>query len=109
MLSDDLLSFIWEHRHEDPYSLAFRRSAYEGFDFMLALEAIKARQKLARKIPTWAEVPHLFVPSEVMVEQSSSPETAQHKSRFVRSAKWKVLDMSGGLGVDSYAFAQKSR
>lgn len=105
-LSEELVSFVFAHRFDDVRQLAFQRDKFSGIDFFSALEAIQARQKLARKFPEWAEIPGLFVPHPVMVEQASGIETANYKQRFIRKPYWKVLDMSGGLGSDSIAFSQ---
>ena len=53
-------------------------------------------------------MPEVFVPEAVVVEQSSSPETAAYKSQFVPT-DGTVLDLSGGMGADSFAFAKVAK
>lgn len=108
MIPASLLTYVWEHREDDVRALALRsKDAPQGFAMQQALSAIQARQKLAIKHPQWAEVPQVFIPEPVVVEQSSSPETSEYKQRFVHST-WHILDLSGGMGGDSFALAQKA-
>lgn len=104
--SNELIQFVFTHRDDDVRQLAFQRAKYPDIDFLSALDAIQARQKLAKKFPDWAGHPEFFVPHPVMVEQASGVETSDYKRRFIRHPFWKVLDMSGGLGGDSFAFSQ---
>lgn len=107
MVSSELLSYVWAHREADVRQLALEEKGRRALPFSLpvALNAIQARQKLRQKHPTWYQVPEVFVPEAVVVEQSSSEELAQYKSRMVASGSL-VLDLSGGMGADSYAFAK---
>lgn len=107
--SEELLTYVWAHRAEDVRVLALRsKEAPRGFTISQALSAIQARQKLAIKHPKWASVREVFVPEPVIVEQSSGSETSEYKLRFIEP-HWHILDLSGGMGADSYAFAQKAR
>lgn len=110
MIDSELLSYVWAHREADVRQLALEAKGGNSLSFSLtsALNAIQARQKLRLKHPAWYEVPEVFVPEAVMVEQSSSHETAEYKSRLV-TPNALVLDLSGGMGADSFAFAQVAR
>lgn len=106
--SQELIDYVWAHRDEDVRTLALRsKNAPQGFALSEALSAIQARQKLALKHPRWAEAKAVFIPQPVVVEQSSSPETSAYKLRFIEP-HWQILDLSGGMGADSYALAQKA-
>ena len=86
-------------------------------DIMAGLDSERA-QKVARKLPAWAAVDAdrraagldpLEFPSALSLEQCSSSLTAMYKA--VQAAATDVplgtvLDLTGGLGVDSWAFAQ---
>lgn len=106
---NELLEFIYSHRNDDVRQLALQRDKYPQVDFQIALNAITARQKLSRKFPEWASHPHIFIPDPVMPEQASGPETAGYKQRFVTDSSWKVLDLSGGMGMDSYYLSRKAQ
>ena len=83
-------------------------------DIMAGLDSDRA-QKVARKLPAWAAVDGLEIPSALSLEQCSSSATALYKQALIASRSGElaadvplriVLDLTGGLGVDSWAFAQ---
>lgn len=82
----------------------------EPFDFDLALTTLEVRRKLRDKVPEWYSVPALSYPFRVSGEQCSSSETARYKASVALQAvafrTGSVGDLTGGLGVDSWAFAQ---
>lgn len=61
-------------------------------------------QKISNKIPSWLEQ-DLLTFENVNIEQSSSEATAQFKAQLIHGNNG--LDLSGGLGVDSF-FISKS-
>lgn len=62
------------------------------------------RKKIDGKIPSWAA---LEVPDSLSFEQCSSEAAASYKLRFVPEGAT-VADLTGGLGVDSSAFARRA-
>ena len=76
-------------------------------DILQDLDDAQAR-RLARKLPEWAAV-GAEVPSALSLEQCSSSATAGYKASVAgqaAAAAMTVLDLTGGLGVDSWAFSQ---
>jgi hypothetical protein len=66
-----------------------------------------ARQKARYKLPTWYANPDIIYPAPLSVEQSSSETTAHYKSKlFADSTHKKLIDLTGGMGVDTSTFAQ---
>lgn len=64
-------------------------------------------KKLKAKLPEWADVPGIVVPSRLSLEQCSSSSAAIYKSEILQSLGVKsVVDITGGMGVDSWAFAK---
>ncbi len=63
--------------------------------------------KLAHKLPAWAAA-GAELPSALALEQCSSEATARYKAGLLTDTATPdlVLDLTGGLGVDSWAFAQ---
>jgi len=91
-------------------------------DILQGLDSDRA-QKVARKLPAWAAVDGLEIPSALSLEQCSSSATAAYKASLPgqavstsRSGQLPdpiepcpistILDLTGGLGVDSFAFSQ---
>jgi hypothetical protein len=97
--------FILAHSGEDIAALALRRNALSGEvpDWDLALSTLQARSKLRHKVPEWYAVPSLQYPKALSAEQCSSTETARYKASLV---KGKVADLTGGMGVDAWAFSK---
>jgi hypothetical protein len=97
-----LQAYIWANRTEDPQRLALRRHA----DFPMAHVAaqVAALQKMRLKVPSWYR-PDLEFPAALSVEQASSEQTARFKASLVSGRR--MADLSGGLGVDAFCFAQR--
>jgi len=104
--------FILEHNGDDLGALALARNRFAGQveDFDLALTTLEVRRKFRDKVPEWYAVPSLCYPFRVSGEQCSSSETARYKASVALQAAalhpFSLADLTGGLGVDSWAFAQ---
>jgi len=105
----ELADFVLAHDGDDLGKLALARERYvaEVKDFDLALTTLEVRRKLREKVPQWYAIPALRYPLRVSGEQCSSAETARYKAAVAAAAaKGCLADLTGGLGVDSWAFAQ---
>jgi len=105
MLSPEEQHFIQVHAEQDPHQIALSGKKYPLFDLSKLASQIQARQKLALKLPFWVSHTNLFFPPSISLEQASSEATANFKANIVHG---NVLDASGGMGVDSAAFAKKA-
>lgn len=90
---------------DDPFELSLHRERWPDIDVTLASECIRARKKLRTKVPEWYADPGLIFPSALSAEQCSSTLTARFKACLVADAK-RIADLTGGLGVDTWQFAQ---
>lgn len=81
-------------------------------DILSSLDEGRA-QKVARKLPAWAAA-GIEIPSALALEQCSSSATASYKAFLAGQAAAAanqdkintILDLTGGLGVDSWAFSR---
>jgi len=105
MLNQEEIQFIQDHLKEDVTTLAFQKSKYPSLDLPKLLFQIQARQKLSNKLPKWTSNVNLYFPPQISLEQSSSEKTALFKSKLIQG---KIIDLTGGMGVDSWAFAQEN-
>ena len=64
-----------------------------------------ARQKARQKLPSWYANDELIFPTALSVEQASSEQTARYKASLVSGSL--LLDLTGGMGVDTWAFARQ--
>ena len=77
-----------------------------GFSEMLRSLEAKERGKLDAKVPSWAGV-EIEVPRAVNFQQCSSEGTARYKAGLLPCGG-RVADLTGGLGVDGWAFSLRS-
>lgn len=68
-------------------------------------------RKIASKLPEWAAAEGLQIPSSLALEQCSSTAAALYKAEIVQRETSDtpapvICDITGGLGVDSWAFSQ---
>lgn len=74
----------------------------------------ETKSRMARKVPSWFSVipgpdrESLIFPSSLSTQQCSSENTALYKARvaFQALAADRIADLTGGLGVDSWAFSK---
>lgn len=96
--------FVQDHLQEDPALLLLKHLPSEDFDLKEAARQITARKKARVKIPSWASHPEVLFPASLSMEQSSSELTARYKAS--RVAGQKMIDLTGGLGVDTFYMGQ---
>lgn len=95
------LSRLWADRSPD--RILFERSELEPeLKRQIALQ-VSLLPKMQRKVPHFLQGGG-YVPHRVNFEQSSSELTARYKQQFVTNHD-RVLDMTGGMGIDALAMA----
>ncbi|MDO8366130.1 MAG: methyltransferase domain-containing protein [Saprospiraceae bacterium] len=99
-----LQDFIWQHREDDPRQLALSAKKYPNIPVLTAAAQIQALQKIRLKIPGWYR-PGMEFPLAISLEQASSERTARFKAGLCSGKK--MVDLTGGLGVDSFFFSQQ--
>ncbi|GAB3790071.1 SAM-dependent methyltransferase [Spirosoma horti] len=104
ILSSAEREFIRAHLTDDVRALSLRTFP-QGLDVRKLVAQLAARQKAREKLPTWYANDALIFPPALSVEQASSQQTAQYKASLVSGNR--LLDLTGGMGVDSWAFAQQ--
>jgi len=97
--------FIETHLKDDVRQLALQKFP-DDVDKMLVLNQIEARQLLSKKVPSWASNPDLLFPKHLSIEQCSSELTAKYKASIISGGDT-FVDLTGGLGIDSYFLSEK--
>jgi len=87
----------WQNKDVADFALQFANS---DFPVPFLIDQIKGRRKIQEKFPFLKEIPGYVFPAYLSVEQSSSMYTAYAKRSFILGSS--VLDMTGGMGMDSY-------
>lgn len=103
-LSNTEQAFIQANRTADVRSLLLRAHP-ANLDIRKLAAQISARQKARDKLPTWYANEALIFPPSLSVEQASSERTAHYKASLVQGKR--LVDLTGGMGVDTWAFAQR--
>lgn len=102
--------FILSHEGDDPASLVLSRSKYPEIDMTLAASTLRCRARMKSKVPQWYKVAGIVYPNSLCAEQCSSSVTAFYKADLCRRIlkgreNVTIADLTGGLGVDSWAFS----
>ena len=107
-----LTEFVSRHIGDDVTRLVLDKAKWPEIDMDLAVSCIESRRKLKGKVPEWYEEPELIFPRKLSAEQCSSSLTGQYKAELAEKiagdGKWKLADLTGGLGVDSWFFSKKA-
>ncbi|HLT50738.1 MAG TPA: class I SAM-dependent methyltransferase [Arenibacter sp.] len=86
-------------------SVVLKGHGFPGVESKELVQQIEAKEKCREKLPTWFNTPGIYYPNRLNIEQTSSEITAQYKVGIVTGNS--LLDLTGGLGVDSYFFSHK--
>jgi len=105
VLNTAIQDFINNNLNSDISSLLLKGIAFDTVDTKEIIEQIEAKKKSKNKLPTWFNTPNIYYPSKLNIEQTSSEITAQYKSQLVSGNS--LIDLTGGLGVDSFYFSKK--
>lgn len=105
MINAATRDFIDKHLKDDVRQLALQKFP-DDVDKMLVLNQIEARQLLSKKVPSWASNPDLLFPKHLSIEQCSSELTAKYKASIISGGDI-FVDLTGGLGIDSYFLSEK--
>lgn len=107
-----LLDFVSQHLSDDTTRLILDKGKWPEIDMETAVSCIESRRKLKGKVQQWFEHPGLIFPLKLSAEQCSSSASGIYKAaltdRIANKAQWKIADLTGGLGVDSWFFSQKA-
>jgi len=105
ILKPEIQEYIYENTGANVSKLAFQKNPFPDFDFKLILNQIEARTKCKDKLLLWYNIKYIVYPSKISIEQASSETTAQYKANIVSGTR--LIDLSGGFGVDAYFFSRK--
>ncbi|TDQ31131.1 THUMP-like domain-containing protein [Zeaxanthinibacter enoshimensis] len=104
VLNTRVQDFINTHLDEDPTKIALNPPEIPGVEGREIAEQLASKQKCRHKLPRWYHTEGIYYPKKINIEQTSSEQTAAYKASIVKAGK--VLDMTGGFGVDSFYLAR---
>lgn len=104
-IGKEFWDFIHEHRSEDPSRLKLKFGSRSlGFDLNFALVQIEARKKYMHKLGIFLRHDEFLFPDSISGEQSSHQAVSIYHASLVEPGK-RILDLTGGLGIDALTFA----
>lgn len=107
ILDIEVQQYISEHINADVRKIALSKSPFKEVSTKELSTQVKARKKAEKKLPTWFQQQGIYYPEPLSIEQCSSETTAAFKASLINGDK--VIDLTGGFGVDSFYFAKKAK
>ncbi|WP_317173206.1 THUMP-like domain-containing protein [Maribacter aquimaris] len=86
-------------------SVILKKSPFHNISSQELAEQIQAKKKCEKKLPYWFSTPLIYYPNKLNIEQCSSETTAKYKASILSGKT--LVDLTGGLGVDTYFFSKK--
>lgn len=105
LLDDEVQNYIKAHRELSPSAIALKKSPFPSVSSSEIASQIDGWQRSVRKLPTWAYSANIYYPDKINLEQCSSEHTALVKQMLI-GRNSRVVDITGGFGVDSCYLAQ---
>ena len=106
ILNTEVQEFIRSHTEADMHRILLQKSPFPGISPQELTEQIASREKARAKLPTWFHAHGIYYPNKRNLEQCSSEATAAYKARLLPTGR--VLDLTGGFGVDAYYFSKQA-
>lgn len=106
--SGEIADFIVRNQREDESKLLLRHKEVSGVPMPLVVYQLSGRRKAKTKLPTYYDRSGIVYPPGLNLEQSSSEKTAELKARILAEVSRpaaRIIDLTGGFGIDSYFFA----
>jgi hypothetical protein len=100
-------NFIKKHNSCSLPELALLLSKKPELPKEFIINQINGSQKAKAKLPFLLNFPDFIFPSPIRFSQASSSKTGKYKSHLLNFNT--VLDLSGGMGIDSYFFSQQAK
>lgn len=108
LLTASVQAYIHEKAHAQPAAIALQKSPFAAVSASELAQQLDGRQRAAKKIPAWAAASGIYYPAKLNLEQCSSAETGAFKASLIRHGS-RLIDLTGGFGVDSFYFAQRAQ
>ncbi|WP_270090491.1 class I SAM-dependent methyltransferase [Sphingobacterium sp. SYP-B4668] len=105
ILKREVQQFIQDNIHVPPTGIALKKSPIEGITSAELANQIDGKQRAIHKLPTWYTTDNIYFPDKINLEQCSSERTASFKSKLIPHGS-RVVDLTGGFGVDDYFFSR---
>ena len=90
---------------ESPESIALMAKRYPDLPMAFIAQQVKAWQRIRKKLPSWFANEDIEFPNTLPLEQCSSELAAKYRASLLQGES--LADLTGGFGVDAFAFASE--
>lgn len=108
ILNNEVQDFLAKHANDNPKSIALKKSPFVTVNSSELATQLESRQRVQKKLPLWFGTPGIYFPPSLSIEQASSEETATYKAGLIAEGS-SLLDLTGGIGVDSFYFSRRAK
>ncbi len=105
LLHTEIQDFIEENLSSESTKLALKKNPFPKVNYTEIINQIVSKKKAKDKLPTWFSTKNIIYPEKISIEQTSSEATAKYKASLVSGKK--LIDCTGGFGIDDYYFAKQ--
>ena len=105
LLHNEVQDFILKNRSANLSKLILKGSPFKDVCIQEIAIQIAGSSKAKSKLPTWYLAKNILFPPNLNLEQTSSEKTAKYKASLVEGKK--LIDLTGGFGIDAYFFAER--
>ncbi|WP_421873897.1 THUMP-like domain-containing protein [Marinoscillum sp.] len=103
-IREEVKQFISDNLNADVQKFLLNPPAEFKEHIEFIVDQIISRRKAKTKLPDWYSNRDLIMPPPLSLEQCSSPATSAYKAGLIQGEV--LVDLTGGMGVDTLAFAE---
>jgi len=107
ILNIGVQKFIKDNLKTEIPVISLGKSPFTSVSSKELAEQVDSKKRCEHKLPTWFKTPGLYYPQKLAIEQASSEIAARYKSNLIIGDD--IIDLTGGIGIDSYFFALKAK
>lgn len=104
LLQPEVQQYIKENESVNINQLLLKGDEVAGVSSSDLAIQINGKLKAKTKLPEWYRTKDIIFPSKIPMEQCSSEQSAQYKAEILGGQK--MIDLTGGAGVDIHAFSK---
>ncbi len=104
LLDPEVSKFIRQNQKKDLPALILKGSPFEHVGIQDLAIQIKGLKVAEKKFPELYNNPDIIYPPKLNLEQTSSEITAKYKASLIKGENG--IDITGGLGIDTYYISQ---
>ena len=107
ILDGEVQKFINYNLQVDIPTLSLKKSPFPLVSSKELAEQIDSKKRCELKLPRWFNAKDIYYPPKLAIEQASSEITAKYKAELIQGDQ--IIDLTGGMGVDTLFFASKAK